>query len=119
VIIAFLGLQLPAQAALVGTDTALRSEQGQATRTTIQNLLEREDVKAALMERGVRLQDVQARVDALSDDEAAALASKIDQMPAAGSDVLGVLVLIFLILLFTDILGFTDIFPFVKKPAKH
>ncbi|MEJ2096307.1 MAG: PA2779 family protein, partial [Deltaproteobacteria bacterium] len=47
-------------------------------------------------------------------------AEKVEQLPAAGSSVawvLGLAVLVFLVLLITDILGYTDIFPFVKKKA--
>ncbi|MEK7733835.1 MAG: PA2779 family protein, partial [Pseudomonadota bacterium] len=61
---------------------------------------------------------VQARVDAMTDQEVHALATKLDQMPAGG-DALGVLVLVFIILLITDAMGITDIFPFVKKPARR
>jgi len=35
-------------------------------------------------------------------------------MPAGGSFV-GAVVLVFLVLLFTDIMGWTDVYPFVKK----
>jgi hypothetical protein len=46
------------------------------------------------------------------------LAAKIDELPAGG-DALGLLVFVFIVLLITDILGFTDIFPFVKKPHER
>jgi hypothetical protein len=35
-------------------------------------------------------------------------------MPA-GSGVVGALLLVFLVLLFTDIMGWTDVYPFVNK----
>jgi hypothetical protein len=41
----------------------------------------------------------------------------MDELPAGG-DALGLLVFIFLVLLFTDIMGFTNIFPFVKHPQR-
>jgi hypothetical protein len=65
--------------------------------------------------------DVQARVAALSDDQARDLAARIDQLPAGGDgvgDVLGVFVLIFVILLITDILGLTKVFPFTRPIHK-
>jgi hypothetical protein len=63
---------------------------------------------------------VQARIDSLTDAEVHALASRLDQYPAGEGvgTVLTVALIVFLILLVTDILGYTDIFPFVKKPAK-
>jgi hypothetical protein len=41
------------------------------------------------------------------------LATNLDQLPAGGS-VVGALVLIFLVLLVTDLLGLTNVYPFVK-----
>jgi Family of unknown function (DUF6627) len=114
-----LGLHLPAaQAAIVGTGALLQSERGGADRAQLRRLLDRADVKAALVERGVDPGVVQARVNALTDDEAHTLAAKIDQLPAGGSDILLLGVVVFLVLLFTDIMGYTDIFPFVKKHAQ-
>ena len=43
----------------------------------------------------------------------AQLAGRIDTLPAGG-EILGAIVLIFLVLLLTDILGFTKVFPFTK-----
>jgi len=104
-----IALPLPSQAAMVATDSALAGSQ----RAQVARLLERADVQARLGPYGVSAADVKARVAALSDDEAAALASRIDSLPAGG-DLIGAVVLVFLILLLTDILGFTKIFPFTK-----
>ena len=107
--IAGLGLPLPAQAGMVGTD-AVVSTSGERER--IATFLEREDVRQQLQAQGVSPQDVQARVAALTDDEAAQLAGRIDSLPAGG--VLGLILLIFVILLITDILGLTKVFPFTR-----
>jgi hypothetical protein len=113
-----LSVHAPAvQAAIVTTDAIVSAQQAEQDRTHIKGLLDREDVKQRLLAAGVSPGDVAARVDALSDIEAQTLAGKIDELPAGG-DALGVLVFLFVVLLITDILGFTDIFPFVKKPAR-
>ena len=70
-------------------------------------------MQARLSQFGVKPGDVQARLAAMSDDDVAQLAGKIDALPAGG-DILGAIVLIFLVLLLTDILGFTKVFPFTK-----
>ena len=44
----------------------------------------------------------------------AALALQIETAPAGGTDVLTFVLVIFIVLLITDIMGFTNIFPFVK-----
>lgn len=113
-----LGIQWPAQAAIIGTDAVVRAEQAQQDRAHLERLLNREEVQQRLLGHGVQPAEVKARLDALSDAEVRQLAQKFDQLPAGG-DALGVLVFLFVLLLITDILGLTDIFPFVKKPARR
>ena len=84
-------------------------------RAYVNSMLTRADVAAALQERGIDLAQAQARVAALTDDEVAHVAHTLDTAPAGASDVLGTIVFIFLLLLITDILGFTKIFPFTRS----
>ena len=63
----------------------------------------------------MNLEQARARVDVLSDAEAQAMARQIDAAPAGASDVLGTIVFIFVLLLITDILGFTKIYPFTRS----
>jgi hypothetical protein len=110
-----------AQAELIATDrleTAGRAPL--SARERLDSLFERADVRAALERHGVSADDAKARVDALSDDEVERLAARFDSLPAAG-DALGSLLwfgfLVFVVLLITDILGFTKVFSFTR-PAK-
>jgi hypothetical protein len=109
VLVICIALPLPTQAAMLATDNALSTGQ----RERVNQTLERADVRARLAQLGVNAGDVKARVAALSDDEVAQIAGKMDALPAGG-DLLGAVVLIFLVLLITDILGFTKVFPFTK-----
>ncbi len=110
-----MSLHLPvANAAMVGTEAVVHSAQAQQERGRLHDALNREDVKAKLASLGVDQAQVQARVDALTDDEAQALAQRLDQMPAGG-DIVSALIFVFLVLLVTDLLGLTDVFPFTKK----
>ncbi len=113
------GLPLPAHAALIGTEQLLQGDT--SARAKISAFLARAEVRRELAARGVDPSDAQARVAALSDDQARDLAARIDQLPAGGDgvgDVLGVLLLIFVILLITDILGLTKVFPFTRPIHK-
>ena len=105
-------------AAMVGTETMVEASRGQEARNRLNKLLVREDVRQALINQGIDPREARARIDSLSDAEAMAVADKLDQLPA-GSGALEVLLIgsliVFLVLLLTDILGYTDIFPFVKK----
>jgi len=107
--LAGLGVTAPAQAAMVATDAAVLN----AERARISSLLERAEVRAQLQAHGADPADVKARVAALTDEEAAQLAAHLESLPAGGS-IVGAIVLVFLVLLITDILGFTKIFPFTR-----
>ena len=108
--LASLGVAAPAQAAMVATDAAVAG----AERGRISSLLDRADVRAQLRAYGVDAADVKMRVAAMTDEEAAQLAAQLDSLPAGGS-IVGAIVLVFLVLLITDILGFTKIFPFTRS----
>jgi hypothetical protein len=113
-----LSLHLPAaNAGMIGTEAVVNAAQVQQSRERLVSSLNRDDVKTQLMARGVDPAQVQARLDSLTDEEIQTLAAKMDQLPAGG-DGLGILVFIFVVLLITDILGFTNIFPFVKHPKR-
>jgi hypothetical protein len=105
-------------AALVPTEAAIELRSGQEAREVIDRLLAREEVQGQLKLQGIDPAEARARVDSLSDAEAIEVAHRIDQLPAGGSAVgiiVGAILLVFLILLVTDLLGLTDVFPFVKK----
>jgi hypothetical protein len=74
--------------------------------------VDRQEVQARLEAYGVSRAEVQARVASLTDEEAALVAGRIDELPAGG--VVGLILTIFLVLLITDLLGLTKVFPFTK-----
>lgn len=95
---------------LISTEQAAAAQPGRAL---LEQTLARADVVAGLQARGVSVDEARARVAALTDAEAAHVAAQIDSAPAGG-DALGVILTIFVILLITDILGFTKVFPFTR-----
>lgn len=116
--LSFAGFMHSAQAAVIGTEQVLAAEApatGSAAQARLLATLQRADVSAALQARGVDLAQAEARVNALSDAEAQQVLERIDADPAGASDFLGTVVFIFLVLLVTDILGFTKVFPFTRS----
>lgn len=103
-----------AQAAMIGTGQIMDHSQAQQDRTHVKALLNRTELAAQLKDAGVDPIQLQARVNALTDEEVALLADQLDQLPA-GSGILSTVLVVFLVLLATDILGYTEVFPFVKK----
>jgi len=108
------------QAVMVRTETVLMLSTAKNVRENLNQFLKREDVKAIMTAQGISPQEAKARVDSLSDAEIMQLSDKMDQLPAGGSTfgvIIGAAVIVFIVLLITDILGYTDIFTFVKHPS--
>ncbi|MCW4152228.1 MULTISPECIES: PA2779 family protein [Halomonadaceae] len=98
---------------LVSTQSVLANDSAQADRERIHQLLNRADIQDALVKQGVDLDEVEMRVAALSDAEAQQMATQLEELPA-GAGVVGALFAVFIILLVTDILGLTDVYPFTR-----
>lgn len=107
-----------AKAEMISTETTIESSQNVENRLMVTAFLEREDMRQALISNGIDVTEAAARIHALSDQEVAQLAQQIEDMPAGAGAVgaiLGVALLVFIILLVTDLAGATDVFPFVKN----
>lgn len=112
-----------ARAELVATASVLTpTPEVAGARERVHAFLNRTDVRQYLQEQGVSADEAQERVDALSDTEVTWIAGKIDQLPAGGSvlgALLAVLLIIILVLILTDILGYTDVFPWVNPAPRQ
>lgn len=100
---------------MVGTGEVLSQSSATHDRERLLEVLERDDVVTQLEQHGVSLAEAKARVAALSDAEVKMMAERLDQMPAGANSVLGILFSIFIILLVTDLLGLTNVFPFTRS----
>ena len=98
----------PAQAAMVGTvDLVPGYEQPQDTVAT------REQIRQQLLELGVEPAVASERVQAMSDAQVAEINQRLADLPA-GADAGSVLLTLFIVFVITDVIGATDIFPFIK-----
>jgi hypothetical protein len=107
----------PIFAAMITTDVAVESERAEKSREYLKELIVRENIEKHLIDQGIDPVEVKSRIDSLADSEAIALADQIEELPAGGGAlgiIVGAALIVFLVLLVTDILGYTDIFPFVK-----
>lgn len=118
----------PSLAQAAGADPSQGEARLSATAETDQAALEtvavpsRAQVVADLQRLGLSAEEAQKAVDPLTDEELATLAVRLEEQPAGGNGVgavVGGVVIIFLVLLLTDILGLTDIFPWVRKPVRR
>jgi hypothetical protein len=104
---------------MVATNQVVRASAALDARARLHAFLAREDVERVLVRWGVSPAQAKSRVDALSDAEVAKAAAHLDALPSGGDGTVGIIVgallLIFIVLLITDLLGLTDVFPFIKK----
>lgn len=120
--VSYAGMLQSAQAGLVGTAQVAEAQgvvsvdtRAAEQRARVLAVLDRADVAAGLQEHGLSADQARERVAALTDAEVEQLAHTIDTAPAGAGSVVGVLVFIFVLLLVTDILGLTKVFPFTRS----
>ena len=98
-----------ARAAVIDTDAILYA-QGDPARAEVQNFLAREDVRKLLTAYGVEPADADRRIAALTDSELDQLRRHINDLPAAGGEVLTVIGIVFLVLIILELVGVTNVF---------
>lgn len=111
--ILFTSLQSTVHAAIVSTSELVAEEQSYMDRKYLLKSLDREEVQATLVSQGVDLKMAKLRVASMTDTEVRTLNAKMDNLPAA-SGVAGTVVFILIVLLVTDLIGVTDVYPFIN-----
>jgi hypothetical protein len=103
-----------AQAGMISTQEMTQVAQLNYDRTQIIQLINDQQVQDQLVSLGVDPADAEARINSMTESELTELSQNLGELPA-GSGVLGVVVLIFVVFVITDAIGATDIFPFVNS----
>jgi hypothetical protein len=101
------------QAALVSNDQVINHAQSGNTKSELIRSINRSDIKQQLTAMGVNPADIENRINMMTAEELALLNQHIDKLPAGG-DILGVVLVVFIVFVITDVIGATDIFPFIK-----
>lgn len=121
-IFAVLALHLPmrgANAAMLGTESAIEQAQTVQNRERVETFMARADVQTQLEKMGIKADDATSRVAAMTDDEINQVAGKLDTLPAGGVEVWAILLIILVVLIITDFLGWTKIFPWQIGGARE
>ena len=117
-ILAMFSMQVaPVNAGMISNDELIKQAQHEISVGQLVTILDREDIQQQLTAMGVDSSMAKLRVSQMSESELAEIQQKIEELPA-GSGVLGFLLTIFIVLVITDMLGATDVFPFVKNINK-
>jgi len=111
----FFSFNMTVSAAMITTlQTVNPVKSANVSNTNGIQLINRAELTRELILLGVAPEHVKNRLASMTDVEITALTSEISELPAGG-DALTIIAVVFLVLLFTDIAGYTDLFPFVKK----
>jgi hypothetical protein len=117
VVFALLCAFLPTSPAVAGWVPTRPAPDGPQARLV--TVLERAEVAETLQNLGIDPAEAVRRVAGLTDAEAQEALDRFDAIPAAGDSVIGTIVgallLVFIILLITDLLGLTRFYPFTKR----
>ena len=107
---------LPAQAAMIGNAQIIQQHPSEQTRDGLQQLLQQDAARQQLQAWGVSPEQINNRIDSLTDAELARINGQLDNLNAGGN-ILGIILVIFIVFVITDVIGATDIFPFIH-PVK-
>lgn len=99
------------QAAMVGTDSVIQTEQSQLDRADVLAKLQTEDAKDALSTLGVDAKEIEQRVANMTPEEISDFNAQLDDIPAGGFGVVGAIVFVLILLIVLDLLGATNVFP--------
>ena len=102
-----------AHAAMVTNNQVIHQLQQTVDKEALLQSVRRADVQQQLLGMGVSIEDVEARINMMTQEEVAQLNQQIEDLPAGG-DILGVILVVFIVFVITDVMGATDIFPFIK-----
>jgi len=103
-------------AQMASTEAVLVQPVTVSSHEKVSQFVAREDVAKRFETLGVDPKIVGQRIALMSDEEVSKISSQIDTLPAGGDfgGIVGAVVFVFIVLLITDILGFTKIFGFTR-----
>lgn len=105
-------------AQMASTEAVLEQHVTVSSHEKVSEFVAREDVAKTFETMGVDPKMVEERIALMSDEEISKISSQIDTLPAGGDAfgaIIGAAILIFIVLLITDILGFTKVFGFTRS----
>jgi hypothetical protein len=98
-----------AQAEIIDTPAVLAATTRDEQLHKVQDILRRQDVATQLEQLGVSAEMVAERVDAMTEAELQAFATRLDQAPAGG-DAFALVGVVFVVLMILEFVGVIDIF---------
>jgi hypothetical protein len=104
-------------AQMASTEAVLVQPVAVSSHEKVSQFVARADIAKTFETMGVDPKMVEQRIALMSDEEVSKISSQIDTLPAGGDfgGIVGAVVFVFVVLLITDILGFTKVFGFTRS----
>ena len=102
------------QAAIIDNNQVIYQIEQSNDKAVLLQTINRTDVQQQLLTMGVNSADLENRINQMTQAEIAQFNQQIDGLPAGGG-IIGIVVLILVVFVITDVIGATNIFPFIHS----
>lgn len=101
-----------ASAGVISSEQVIAKQQHHYNKQLVLSFLDTAEVQQKLVQLGVSQQDAAQRIANMTDAELAALNNQLHEMPAGG--VVGTIVTVLVVVAVLDLMGLTDVYPFIR-----
>jgi hypothetical protein len=101
-----------ASAAVFSSEQVISNQQFNFNKQQVLSYVDSAEVQNKLIELGVSPADAKQRIANMTAEELNALNSQMNEMPAGG--IVGVVVTVLVVVVVTDLMGLTDVYPFIN-----
>lgn len=101
-----------ASAAVFSSEQVISNQQFNFNKQQVLSYVDSAEVQNKLIELGVSPADAKQRIANMTAEELSALNSQMNEMPAGG--IVGVVVTVLVVVVVTDLMGLTDVYPFIN-----
>ncbi|RVT48619.1 hypothetical protein EMM73_01360 [Rheinheimera sediminis] len=101
-----------ATAAVFSSEQVIANQQFNFNKQQVLSYVDSTEVQNKLIELGVSPADAKQRIASMTAEELSALNTQMNEMPAGG--IVGVVVTVLVVVVVTDLMGLTDVYPFIN-----
>lgn len=101
-----------ATAAVFSSEQVIANQQFNFNKQQVLSYVDSAEVQNKLIELGVSPADAKQRIANMTAEELSALNTQMNEMPAGG--IVGVVVTVLVVVVVTDLMGLTDVYPFIN-----
>ena len=101
-----------ATAGVYSSEQVIANQQHQYNKQQVLSFVDTAEVQSKLMQLGVSPEDAKQRIAAMTTAELDTLNNELNDMPAGG--IVGTIVTVLVVIAVLDVLGITDVYPFIR-----